>query len=486
MIPDYFLILFRALTLTLAQSICSALFSAFLGVFFALIFALSSHKLSQVVVRWGILLGRILFTIPGTVSAFLFLSLIHLWGFNFLKMGFFSIVACHVLFSAGWVFAESLGAMNLKMAGTFKEQIESAVQMRMSFREQVFFGPLSSMIKREFFYYFYYLFFIYLNAFSTVLILGGGPSYSTLDVVNYFSFQQDGLGLRLFIGVGIQLFLGVVLSFTYEKKLSSHRRTIVDSGISRSVEPFQVLGLRMPRFIFVLGSMLFFLYGLLFLVLVLSLLKISVFSLETSYLKSEVFLALVSTLKFVGSSLVWFCVFVASLIVLNVRVVEKKSRFFLAVSPFVFAFFLVFALDFLGLKETNSYSLAGLGLVLGWIPWIAYVLESQLSRIPLEQIEAARVFGHTRVAIFFKIKAHYFKSAVYSLGFFLASVAVADVLVSGIFIPQEETLSALARRWAQRYEFSGMSLVVTVQMVFVLILGIFEIKSQQKTRVYGS
>ena len=187
---DYIQIVLRSLVFTVSQAFLAAGVSAGLGVFFAL---LASLNPTQKYSAHGMLttVGRFLFSIPGVVTAFLFLQTIDFLKLKSLQEGFGAIVLCHIIFSVGWVLSESSRGMQRKMAGGFCEQLETAASMGFSFGAQFFTGPLRNLWQKEFLYYFSFLFFIYVNSFSTVLILGGGPKYSTLDVLNFFNFQQN-------------------------------------------------------------------------------------------------------------------------------------------------------------------------------------------------------------------------------------------------------------------------------------------------------
>jgi len=205
-------------------------------------------------------------------------------------------------------------------------------------------------------------------------------------------------------------------------------------------------------------------------VLALGLGKNYFFNISYEIFDLELVNALGSTFKFVGSSLFWFALFAFGLGSVDLSKFIKIARTCLAISPFLFTLLGTMIYRKSNPDYQDSYVMAGLCLVLGWVPWIVFVLHSHQAKCQKECLEAAQVMGFSRMEIFKRILFFYLKPGLIVLAIFISTTCVADIFVSGVLLQNQETLSMLARRWTQRYNFSGMSVIVGFQLILVLLL----------------
>jgi hypothetical protein len=452
--PEFYSILVRSLGVTFLQAGLGAVLATGVGVTMAFLSYFSSPKSHNL---FGDLLHRFLFSMPGVTMAFCTILV-------FESTGLFPIVFCHFIFSVGWVFTESRQKILSAMGGSRFDSIQLASSFGAGFLEQILRGPLRSLWTQLFVEKASILFFTFINAFSVVLILGGGPQYSTLEVLNFHYILSGESGQRLWV-VGItQIILALVGAFLLSLVVKKDSKELHSQHLLKSrVLYSQLLGFKTKPMS--LGQSVFkgFVY---------SWMGVVIFRLwgdlaNMNYKSQDLLDALQSSGLLVGIAVGLYFAVSAMLMIWPVSFNRFSKYFMLSLSPT-----LVSMVGYFCLKDLNwdSHFKTALVLILGWLPWMLYVLSESWSQIPWSQMDLSVSFGASKSQIMMKHFKAYFFQGWFNLLVFVLLATASDVFVSPFFLEEQETLVMLGRRWAQRYQFEGMSLVVAIQSLFAFAL----------------
>jgi ABC-type Fe3+ transport system permease subunit len=454
--PDFFKILAISTIFTLLQALCSALVSSVFGVLlgFVSLFGLRTAGATRVAKFFG----YFLFSLPGATIAFLFLN-------SWSSFGLSAILMCQVLMTALWVFSES----RIRLRGYLQGGDHAAVLASLVFGARLLNsirrGPISEFLREEVRYYFLYLFFIFFNSFSLVLILGGSPRYSTLDVLGFFELTSGFSPYRFYFILLWQMLVVILVSGVLIKKFPIKRNEFpigsstlnMNLWFGRQGQIGDTLGL-----VFRIGVVFFWSFA------VYKTLR-STFVFSESW--TEILDAAAVTLRVMISAVGFFFLNFVFAYFWKHKANEFLKYILMGFSPLLMGAALIPLLE--NVPDFEFFKI-GLCMWMGFLPWFLFVWDSAINRIPNDQILSAQVFGAKPRNLFWRLKIPYAKGSLLILFIGLLVTATSELFFSSYFLVETESLAMLGRRWAQRYNFSGMGVILFFQLMicFSMFLGI--------------
>lgn len=455
----FFQLLGRSVFVSAWQALWSALLACGLGISLGLCFALSRKKITARLASLSRSLGYFAFHLP-TVTISLLVLQISFHSKIIPERGLLPIVVAHVLMNVCFIAASTETRARRFLAGEGLAIFESAALMgargitlyRHAFRK-VFVDEWKS--------YFSLIFMWSFSAFSTVLILGGGPEYSTPEVLLFYSLKNDFDSSRIFIIMTVQFFCGALLNYQIMKRGARLDTVIKDAGDA----PSSLLLEKTPRDIFAWSLCLLCVWPFV------GLLRSVVIAAWESNVNPELLAAagnsLLIALLAIGGSIFFFFMLIASC---------SRTRQFLSLcmglsSSFLMASWLILRLDFWTLDSLAVQVLmCVVALLLLKLPLFAFWIERRIQSLGGESFESAQLMGCRGLALTREIVWPATRDLLGRIVVLSGLSALGEIAVMEFFLRDAQTLALLSQRMAYRYDFSGASSILLFMTLLTLAL----------------
>lgn len=470
--PLFLKLLTRSVLFTLGQSVLSAGLCVLLAWPLALLFlSVDTHQR-----RWRRLLGyceavgNFVFAMPSLLMAlFIFQAA------NFLpflpRSGFWAIILAHLLLNILFVSLALRKRVGAWLRGEGLAIIEAAATLGQS-RRRLYWQFLPRLFSSDLWAWFFYVAFLCLGAFSTVLVLGGSPAYSSTEVLLFYSLKNDGEGSRIFL-------LALAQFGLMGASIVAYRRVFRYLKIERSEAPSGAPGVvstLVPRNLhgYFLGLVgigsafaLFLFYQL--------------FWGAFRRFDPQFLLPLQGTLIFVGLSVVLTVGLFILVFFLGSAWRGRGIYLWTLSSTLVMAFWLGAGWDGLfAFSLTARLLLVALCFSLLRLPWICQWIEERFVRFPQDQLEAAWLLGAMPPQILRRLVWPSTRDLLLRAAALSALLAVGEIALISVFVPELPVLSVFVQRQMQRYDFDALAPWV---LTLFLLAGIFYALERRLRRI---
>jgi len=457
--PIFFKLLFRALTFGATQAFLSASLS--IGAAFILCLALLSLAPARRALLESPLraLGQLLFVLPGTSIALLVLSLPR--GAVEALEGWPLIICAHVLWSSFFVAAHCVERLSDWMESEGGDLLRVAQSLGAS-RSSALRTTLLPVLKGEIQTWFPLIFLWSFGAFSTVLLLGSGPTHSTPEVLLFYTLLNDVNSSRLLLIFVATL--GLQIAFLGLASRSSSNTSRLVSPASREVTVRRHEQLRLPAAFFFRAIAVVLISGAL--ALLVSQVASVIFggapppSLWSGLLQSWLYAACATL----------FCG--ALLVAISAVDARTRTRFVwgLALSPVLIGVSWS-RMPGLGISElpwATALPLCAFALALLQLPFSALWIERSLSTMNSDLILYARSAGLSESQLFWKLRLPYLRPVFEKVLCYVFCIALGEVALASIWLRERPLLSLEARRLAQSYDFNASAWVFVLTLASAL------------------
>ncbi len=440
----------RSVGFTLLQACLSASLTLVFALVIGTALALAEGRFARSLRRFAELAGSLCFALPGVLVALVSLGVSERWA-AWPSIGLAGIVAAHVLVHALFVASGVARSLRNQVLGGGAELLAAATTLGASPRRAlatVFARPLAHEARTWWPLVFLWSF----GAFSTVVILGGGPRASSPEVLLYFALQTDPDPARIFVLSVLQFGVAATLAWLAARRSGASEATSTEN-FDRT-ESSQPCGTRIAGAWSALGV------GAL--LAAFAPLWASPFRLlSKGGLPPDGFgVALGASLSLATLTALGVMVFFELLLRAGSRV--RRFVFSLSgISPTLLAALWISAgADLWAESAWSQFFLSGLGLACVFAPFAAYWIERELDRFPATTLEAAALLGANDSEILGRIVRPSLRDLRLRLLSLASLGAIGDLSFSTLFLRDTETLATMSRRMASRYDFSGSSWVL--------------------------
>jgi ABC-type Fe3+ transport system permease subunit len=457
----------HSLIFTLLQAGLSTLVLAVAASVFALalcVLRLSASRWSRVLA----VLGLLFFCLPGTALSLWVLSFFR--SFGIVGQGLAAIVFAHVWANLIYVGRELSDDVGAWLAGPGLGECEAAASLG---------APRSAVLMRivrrglwpRLLIWMRLVFVWSTMAFSTVLILGGGPKASSPEALMFFELQRGQISTLVYWSLGAQIFLALATRFVFANRwgLNESRDARQVSAWPSWLAPTWVRVSAAIVLATLLSPLLHFFVGQGLTVLA---------GLRAGDLTELVELGLLRAL--LHSIIVSLCVLALMHVwaELFLRSSTVLMRLF-AVSTSVSMVAVAMSWDFVRLDQL-AWLLIPLGASLVWLAPMSQQIESRLNDLSPDEREAAQSLGASDLSIRLKILRPRVRPIVGQIAILAAVASLGELVFSGFFSNDLLLLPQLTQRLAGQYRFSGSTWLVVLTGLWTLVLLNFLPKTQKQ------
>ncbi len=457
----FFYLLGRSIILTFIQAFLSTIFVSVGASFLAVFLIFRRDWWGKLLKDWTEVLGNFAVVLPGMSVALLVLDMARALPMV-PNQGLFAVVGAHFILNILFLTSILVKAIERDLKAGLSEEMEAAALLGAS-GFKLFIQNLRNPLLQELRTWGPILFLWSFGAFSTVVVLGGGPQFSSPEVFLFYSLQNDFGSGRIFVLVLVQMALAFLLSFLGKK---------VRKG---AATPGQRLGQR------ALGSINVRLYSLGLTKLVSSFLFF-IFSLPLIWLSLTPFINLgappESLPRALGFSLLLviavglYSFFLSHIVFLSTAQFRKSLLIMWGFSSTVIgAAWMSDGSDFLSsLSATWEILFVALALVLLQIPLVALWIENRRREISKEQWEAAKLLGASNLQTEWWVIRPQVKDLFIKIVFISSIGALGELSLVALIVRDTPMLSTLSQKMAAQYNFSGSSWVLLSMLVLSVLL----------------
>ena len=451
-------IVVRAVGVTLLQATLSTALVGVSAVFVGVFFAFTDFSGRRWFLKCVDVCGSTMFVLPGLVVALFVLDVQRKIQAE-PTIGLWPVVFAHVVMNYLWVGGQMAKRFEVWFEREGCEQIEAARSLGAR-GLSMWIEFLSPIARQELRGWLPLVFQWSALAFTTVLILGGGPRFSSPEVLLFYSLQNNFDLSRVLLLLLIQLGFGwvVIRSGLLQKEEAAK----YFSGTAIATESKQKPFFASKRAL----EILFWLIAGVVLIPALALLAqpltVLVQWFSGSFAVPDGFAeALSLSLGLALAAAVWASLFFGLLLACQRELRRNIALLAVLSGTFLAACWMGLGVDLL-LRNHKILQVvvSGLGLALGQAPLSAFWIERRLREMPDAVIESAASLGANFVA---RLKCIVFPH-VADLWLRVVTLALlgamGEVAISSIFLQDQMTLALLGRRLAGHYDFSGSSLVL--------------------------
>lgn len=459
--PIFFKILARSLFWSFAQALSSALLACLGGILLGTLLAMVTRGPG----RWLATLNRgwgyFAFSVPTVTVALLILQLSS--ELHFLpQRGTPLILWAHFLMNVCFVAAAIENRLRHFLAGAGGNLLESAATLGAR-GPTLYFQSFRNVWWNESKSFFPLIFMWSFSAFSTVLILGGGPEFSTPEVLLYYSLKSDFESTRILAIMAVQFLCAAGLSSVALRFVPAE----ADYRVSVNLREFKLWSLSKVTF----AATVFFgicVWPWLWLVKNLGELRAGGAPSE------EVGAALGITFALVALTVLFSAGVFVALLASHAWVRRTLTASLGISAAFLLAAWLLLRWDlWAGENLMAQLLLAAVAMTLLKMPLYAFWIERRLQSIHAQEIEAAWLMGCAHRAVVREI----FWSAcrdIWARVLILAGLsALGEIVVVSFILTEATTLAGLSQKMAVRYDFSGAAWIVLILSLATIVgLGI--------------
>jgi ABC-type Fe3+ transport system permease subunit len=471
---NFFLLLGKTFFMTLLQASGSAFLSCFLGAFLGvMIFLLPWQKMPRRM-KFFEVTSVLLYSLPGTAAA-IFILFLYQQVLGRVAIGLEAILAAHVFLNFSIVAFGVFTRLSSWEMGPGRDQLEASLCLGASKMRTLFTflkPPLIDELKKWFLLIGLFSF----MSFSIVLILGGGPDFSTPEVLLFYSLNMESSASRLLLTGIFQLAVSAGVFFL-----------LVKNGLTGGAAHFLPVSLKTGPLssglrpgknswihVVFLGS---FVPALLFFVWPTFEVIKSVFWIRgTSSVFSYTELMVASAHSFLFASFSAF--FSWCLFHLCLRA-HSSCRKFLSWGVTLSSTFVLVAWSHTFINpDFLSVDILRLGFValmfsFAFLPMICFWVESRFQALSVESVECAIVLGCNYKSLSRQLLRPFMMDIERRIPFVLVFMSLGEIALSSFFISDLPLLPLLSRQMAARYDFRGsvwilMSLALAAALLFGL------------------
>ncbi|MBS1983007.1 MAG: hypothetical protein JST16_02445 [Bdellovibrionales bacterium] len=470
----FFAVLLKSLGLASVQAALSASLSVALGLFLGTGLAAGAPRVFS---RLTSFLGLLVFVVPGTAMALLMLDLNAQWSW-FPGQGLVAIVVAHLLMNVLFIAAQTERRIRSFWAAGALDRLEAAANLGAR-GWSLWSAALSDLWRRECRVWWPLVFLWSFSNFSTLLILGGAAGWVNPEVLLFHSLQNDPDSGRILFLMLTQALLGWVL-FRWAARSSG---ALADGLNLAGANDFRLQAgfarlwrVTFPLWFLAAAPVLWMIFS--------PWLRGGIWS-EVDW--SDYLPAMAKSLFLAGLS----AGFSYLLALLLLHVTSSTRRRVIGVggvsSTLLGAFWVGAGFDLLA--STNEYIelvLAAAGLALLQLPLAALWIEERLSSLPEDVAGAAMVLGCDADRCPHDLWRPLTRDIFERIVLMSFSLALAELSLTGLVVRDTELAAHLSRRLAQRYDFSGASLLLLfLTFATLAALGLRSRLRRTSSRVYG-
>lgn len=451
----------RSLVFTVAQSSISTVVVMILAAISGICFVQMPCALYSRITPWLRLSAHIVFFLPSTAIALVVLVLAQNQSV-IPSYGIWAIVFAHVLFLFPYFSIQAIEhlrvAWGLRMGSQYELLQTLGAKPRYALRILLW----DSL--RDFFQHWAPLAFLWsFTSFSIVVILGGGPEASSIEVLIYYYLMNDTPQLRLFVLVGVQVFFASQVARLQTHSQTTPARSISISAHERSLRQPAITAMALFQGLVIVAPLCIVLYHL------------NPFRVIGSLVEFP-WMALQHTLFYSLATFGWTVALAMAFVFLlgfPLRAAYKRSKltWALGISPVVLVALWLQVPGFSGFEGWSDplvYATSGLLLTLALSPSLLMILRSHMEQIPLELDAQMMTLGSTGWRHFRHVHLPFLARSFKTLSLFSVLAAFGDIAISAAVMPHLPNLALFGQRQAARYDFGGAELNLTLMLLLSL------------------
>lgn len=469
---SFWTLIFKSISFTFIQATLSATLSVGAGLCVGIGLSLIHGQTGKLLLRISSAVGNFCFVLPGLSVALIFMNLSKSFSF-WPTHGLFAIVLAHFVLNVLFLSAQIAGRIQDWEQGTGLE-LQAAAQTLGAQSPKAFFLTVSPLLLTEIRTWFPLVFLWSFTAFSTVLMMGGSPKFSTPEVLLYYFLQNDFNSARILVLCLVQLLMAALLLKFSNFSLSATPVELMTTLDNQLNSQNQIFLLRKKIFTIFKAGALFF-CGIFLCLLTWSLLNGLSVIFQKAHLSAELRWAMGHSLL-----LALFTGLACLLLSIGLFLCSNQTRSFLFVCgamitpTLLVAAYLSAELDrqLLGTAPVLQILFCSLAIALTLLPLMSLWIKRRLEGFSKEWEMAAATLGASGLQRFFWVYWPLNRDLllrIFRLGFLtgLGEVALCTLLIQDI-----DFAAGLTKQLANRYDFEASRWLLLFIVLTTLLISL--------------